>query len=90
MASEKAASVFERANEIVPTCTITPEQIEQQRQRHRGLTPATVSVVRAHDCVEIRFNEKLERQTLDDLIAVENDRCPFLIFTFDDDALKLR
>jgi hypothetical protein len=87
---ENTATPFEHANEIFPTCTITPEQVEQQEQRHRRLRPATESVERADECVEIQFNENLERETLDALIAVENDCCPFLIFRFDEEALKLR
>ena len=87
---EKTANAFDRAREINPTCSIEPEVIEQQKERQRRLTPATVSVVRAEDCVEIQFNEKLERQTLDDMIAAENECCPHLTFDFDDAALMLR
>jgi hypothetical protein len=89
-APDKTANAFDRAREINPTCSIVPEVIEQQKERQRRLAPATVSVVRAQDCVEIQFNEKLERPTLDAMIAVENDCCPHLTFDFDDDALKLR
>lgn len=80
---------FDSAVEAIPSCALTSEGVVEQRARHERLSASTVAVARGRDTVTFTFDESLERQTLDEMLAVERECCPFFTFSFDPETRRL-
>ncbi len=57
---------------------------ERQQARYRRLAESTLRVARGSSKLEIELADGFDRETLDALIAVERECCPFFTFALDD------
>jgi hypothetical protein len=83
-------SASDRAIAEIPSCALDEAGRADQRARYSRLAPAVSRIEREADAVWIEFDEQLDRETLDETLAVERACCPFFEFAFDDSLRRLR
>src|SRR5437868_12336015 len=66
------------------SCALDRVGLEEQRRRHRRLSPSVVQVTRQATVLGVDFAPGFDRRALDELIAVERECCPFFAFSFDE------
>src|SRR5437763_12548119 len=88
--STETQSAVEQAVSQIPTCALDEEGVQAQRARYMRLGRDVRRIRREPDAVVVEFSEGLDRNTLEDALAVERACCPFFLFEFDVDALRLR
>jgi hypothetical protein len=76
------------ANEL-PSCALDEEGIKDQQARHARLAPSVTNIERPGETVIISFAEEFDRRALDEMVAVEEQCCPFFRFSFDEGKRKL-
>jgi hypothetical protein len=65
----------------IAECRLDLEGLRRQRDRYRELGGQASELIRAPESLTVRFGPGLDRDLLDETIAVESECCPF--FTFD-------
>jgi hypothetical protein len=80
---------FRRAVEQIKTCALDEKGIEEQRQRHARLAPGATDIERGPEAVRVRFAIGFDRQALEEMVAVEEQCCPFFRFAFDEQDREL-
>ena len=73
----------------VPSCALNAAGLERQRARYRRVAPAVLRVTRGEQVLSVDFTTSLDRQALEELIAVERECCPFFTFGFDQRGRRL-
>lgn len=86
---DQPQSTFEAAQSAIPSCALTPDGVRDQRQRQVILAPSVTSSTRYAGRLVVEFRDDYDRQTLDDMISVERECCPFFVFDFDEEARRL-
>jgi hypothetical protein len=82
-------AAFARAAALVPSCALDAAGLARQQERHRRLAPDVVSMQRVGELLIVDFAPDFDRRTLEELIAVERECCPFFAFSYDADARRL-
>ena len=72
-----------------PGCSLSPEELAEQRGRARRLAPAAVGVAGARDELHVTFTDRVDRNLLGELIATERSCCSFLTIDYDDTRHRL-
>jgi hypothetical protein len=65
----------------IAECRLDLEGLRRQRDRYRELGGQAAAITRGPESLTVRFGPALDRDLLDETIAVESECCPF--FTFD-------
>lgn len=78
-----ASDAFDRAVAEIPSCALDGAGRSEQKARYARLAPSVTSVQRATEAVVIEFDPDLDREALEETLAVERECCPFLQFDFD-------
>ena len=73
----------------VPSCALTEEGVQTQRERMQRLGPSVAGFQRSEDRVTIEFRAGYDQPLLDEALAVERECCPFFHFAFDQPARRL-
>ena len=68
----------------IPSCALTPAELDRQFARQRALAPSVASLDRDGALLTVAFREGYDRRALDEMIAIERACCPFFTFAFDD------
>jgi hypothetical protein len=87
--SKTDSDAFTSAMEQINTCALDEQGIQEQRRRHARLAPSVTNIERGDEAVEIRFAPGFDRQTLGEMVAVEEECCPFFQFDFDERKRQL-
>jgi hypothetical protein len=72
------------------SCALDEQGLRRQRERYARLAPSVVHVQRPAQKLIVEFASGFDRATLDALIAVERECCPFFAFEFDEGSRRLR
>ena len=87
--STTEADAYTRAAEAIPSCAITEEDLERQRERAVKLSRSVTDLTRHDEAVVFEFEAGFDRQALEEMVAVERVCCPFFTFDFDEEARRL-
>ena len=68
----------------IPSCALTPDELDRQVARQRALAPGVVRAARDGALLTVAFRAGFDRRALDEMVAVERECCPFFTFAFDD------
>jgi hypothetical protein len=78
------------ASDRLPSCALDEAGLQAQQARHARLAPSLISFERRGESVHFRFSEGCDRQALEEMVAVEQECCPFFDFAFDRARRELR
>jgi hypothetical protein len=78
------------AMQIPPSCRLDAAGMREQRARYANLAGSVTSYRRKADVLEIEFDDGLQIDMLEQLIAVERECCPFFRLSFDREGKRLR
>lgn len=73
----------------IPSCALTEEGLQQQRERMTLLGRRVSGFQRHDDRLTIEFAPDYERGLLDEVLAVERECCPFFRFDVDGERRRL-
>jgi hypothetical protein len=76
-------------HETVPSCTLRVDQAAPQAERWRELAGASVAIEQSGDELTMTFGEGVPVATVERVIAVERECCPFFLMHYDPDARRL-
>jgi hypothetical protein len=77
------------ARNELPSCALDEQGVKEQQARHERLAPSVTNLERPGDTVRFTFAEDYDRQALEEMVAVEEQCCPFFRFGFDERKRKL-
>lgn len=77
------------AGEQLPSCALDEQGIKDQEERHARLAPSVVGLERDAETVVFCFADDFDRRALEEMVAVEQQCCPFFRFAFDEDERRL-
>ena len=60
-----------------PSCALTRDGLERQRRRYRAAGEAAGLVERSALRLRVDFNDAVDLELIDQLVAVERECCPF-------------
>src|SRR6266540_7425559 len=69
----------------VPSCALDEQGIKEQQARHARLAPSVIGLDHQDEAVLFTFAEDFDRTSLNEMVAVEEQCCPFFRFAFDED-----
>jgi hypothetical protein len=87
--SNTDGEAFRRAVKQIGSCALDEQGIHEQRLRYLRLAPGVADIERADESVQIRFAPGFDRPALDELVAVEEQCCPFFEFAFNEQKRQL-
>jgi hypothetical protein len=67
----------------VISCNLDEQGLREQRARYARLASSVTTVDREESSIRFGFGKDLDLQTLEGMVAVERDCCPFFRFGFD-------
>ena len=67
----------------IPNCALDETGLSEQRSRYERLAPSVDRIERSGEVVLVEFGDTLDRDELDQALAVERDCCPFFEFRFE-------
>ena len=73
----------------IPSCALTPDELDRQFARQRALAPAVAGSARDGAVLTVTFREGFDRRALEEMVAVERECCPFFTFAFDEPSRTL-
>jgi hypothetical protein len=73
----------------IPQCTIRPDQAGPQAERWHELARAAVTIDRSPQSLTLAFGNDAPVDTVERVIAVESECCPFFMMSYDADARVL-
>jgi hypothetical protein len=73
----------------VPSCSLRVDQAAPQAERWRKVARAAVAVERSGHALAVTFGEDVPASTVERLIAVERECCPFFLIRYDGRARRL-
>jgi hypothetical protein len=77
------------AQDELPSCALDEQGVKEQQARHERLAPSVTSLERPGETVVFIFSEDYDRQALEEMVAVEEQCCPFFRFAFDEGRREL-
>jgi hypothetical protein len=86
--AKKALDAALARNEL-PSCALDEEGVAAQQARQARLAPSVTKLERLGDVVIFAFADGFDRQSLEEMVAVEEQCCPFFSFAFDEAARQL-
>lgn len=81
---------LEDAIAAIPSCALNDAGRREQRTRYMRLGRSVVRLDRTPEAIVVEFDEHLDRETLEQALAVERECCPFFVFEFDEARRRLR
>jgi hypothetical protein len=73
----------------IPQCTIRPDQATPQAERWHELARTAVAIDRSAQSLTLSFGSDVPVDTIERVIAVESECCPFFVMTYDANARVL-
>jgi hypothetical protein len=73
----------------VISCSLDEQGLKEQRARYARLASCVTTVDRKEGSIRFRFGKDLDLQTLEKMVDVERDCCPFFRFAFDGEERAL-
>jgi hypothetical protein len=77
------------AQDELPSCALDEQGVKEQQARHERLAPSVTNLERPDETVVFTFSEDYDRQALEEMVAVEEQCCPFFRFAFDEGRREL-
>jgi hypothetical protein len=74
---------------MVPSCSLTKAGLEGQRRRQARLAPHIRRRALTGNTLLVVFDEGLDRATLEEMVAIERECCPFFELSFDEGSHAL-
>ncbi|MGH2956074.1 MAG: hypothetical protein ACRDL6_03675 [Solirubrobacterales bacterium] len=74
---------------LIEACELSPEGARAQGDRYSELSRWTAAIERRPRLLDVRFSREVDRELLEEAIAVERSCCSFLAIDFNPDALAL-
>ena len=71
------------------SCSLDEQGLREQRSRYARLASSVSGVDREEGSIRFRFDKGVDLQTLEKMVDVERDCCPFFRFTFDGEERAL-
>jgi hypothetical protein len=71
------------------SCSLDEHGLREQRARYARLASSVTTVDREEGSIRFRFAKHLDLQTVEKMVDVERDCCPFFRFAFDGDERAL-
>lgn len=68
--------------EEFPSCSISGAELERQLERHARLGRQATRLERREESFVLEFGADLDRELLEETLAVERECCPFFSFGF--------
>ncbi len=87
--STSARADFADAVAATPSCALDEAGVRAQRERHARLAPSVIGLTRADGAVVIGFAPGFDREALMEMVAVEEQCCPFFSFSFAEEERRL-
>jgi len=73
----------------IPSCALDEPGLRTQRERYRQLAGTVNHLDRTPERILVRFDERLDRELLEQALEVERACCPFFVFAFNDPERSL-
>ena len=73
----------------IPSCALDEAGRLEQYARYKRLAEAVNQVERRLETVVVEFGERLDRDLLEQTLAIERQCCPFFIFEFEEGEHRL-
>jgi hypothetical protein len=77
------------ARNELPSCALDEQEVKEQQARHARLAPSVTNLERPGETVIFTFSEDYDRLALEEMVAVEEQCCPFFRFAFDEGKREL-
>ncbi len=74
---------------MIEACELSPDEARAQADRYRELSRRVAVLERRPALLSVRFSGDLDRNLLEETIAVERECCSFFGIDFDAEALTL-
>jgi hypothetical protein len=84
-----AGEELDRPTGPIPSCALDDAGLTAQRARYASLAPSVVRLRRQAGTLQLTFDERFERQTLERALAVERECCPFFEFELAGQRLRV-
>lgn len=81
---------FETQTAAIPMCALDDAGRRQQQTRYARLAASVSRLDRTPAAVAVQFDEHLDRNLLEQALAVERECCPFFVLEFDEGRRHLR
>ena len=88
-ASSTNTDSLEAAIAGIPTCALDEAGRDAQRDRYLRLATTVAHFGRSSEAIVVEFTEQLDRATLQRVIAVERECCPFFGLEYEEDVRRL-
>ena|SRR5438132_11244319 len=79
-----AAQAANHLRTVVPSCSLSDEELRLQLERQRRVRPGVSRIERRESVLSIDFHPGFDRVALEEMIAVERRCCPFFQFELDE------
>jgi hypothetical protein len=73
----------------IASCALDRTGLHAQYARYQRLSAAVTHRERVPEMLTVQFDERLDRDLLEETLAVERECCPFFVFDFNDRELRL-
>jgi hypothetical protein len=73
----------------VISCSLDEQGLREQRARYARLASSVTTVDREEGSLRLRFGKDLDLETLEKMVDVERECCPFFRFAFDGEERAL-
>lgn len=73
----------------MPSCALDDAGRREQSARYARLAATVACLDRAPEEIVIEFGEDLDRETLEQTLAIERKCCPFFLFEYDEATRRL-
>src|SRR5262249_8442107 len=73
----------------LPMCSLDEPDMREQRARYARIGHSVMSLDRRADVIELNLSADFDQRTLDELIKVEAECCPFFRFALDEARARL-
>jgi hypothetical protein len=74
----------------IPHCALDADGVRHQGARYARLAPSVMAAAREPRSLTLQFGPGLDRDLLEEALAVERRCCPFFTLEFDERARRLR
>jgi hypothetical protein len=73
----------------LPMCSLDEQGMREQRARYARIAGSVTSFERRSDVIRLGLSEDFDRPTLEELVEVETQCCPFFRFVLNDTETEL-
>ena len=78
------------ATAAIPSCALDDAGRREQSARYQRIAVAVRGLERRPEAIVVEFDARLDRQILEQALAVERECCPFFVFEHDEPGRRLR